>query len=629
MATVHWSGGDGDWSVAANWLEGAVPQPGDTVVIDSGNPHVTTNVGAMGSITVGTAGALTVQTSGFFSGPLVNHGHIDLLAGQPSVTGSYVNDGTIDIHPGAGLFFGAIALTPTDLSDGITNAGRVIVGTNAHLDLGGGTFDLAAYGRLELSFGTIANGTIVDDGTNPPLQRGTFDAIVYQGDLDIGDVTVVNGLTVLNAAGGAPGTLNIGFALTFSGAGTIDNVIINWTANDATGGGQMTAATGTTILGPNVMMNATVRVTTNGSFINQGQIDVTGPRGRLQVGGSLENEGEIAVAAGANFTDTDLANNGTVEVYGTAVLSGTLTGDGVIALRDGATVTLNGATGASQTITLVDGELRLANAAAFDGTIADFNGADDAIDLLNITAVTVLLTAGNVLAITTAAGELINLRLDPDEDFSGKTFQLTQDGTGTEITVACFLAGTGVATPEGERGVETLAIGDRVLTVDGRSRPVRWIGRQAVAAPFTDALRHHPVRIAAGALAEGVPVRDLHVSPEHALLIDGLLVEAGALVNGASVVRTNPVGAFVYFHVELDDHALIVAEGTAAETFVDNVTRRRFDNYPEYEALFGESRARIPELELPRVKSARQLPGAVRARLAHRAVMLGFVADAA
>ena len=52
-----------------------------------------------------------------------------------------------------------------------------------------------------------------------------------------------------------------------------------------------------------------------------------------------------------------------------------------------------------------------------------------------------------------------------------------------------------------------------------------------------------------------------------------------------------------------------------AETFVDNVTRRRFDNFAEYAALFGEQQAVIAELDVPRIKSARQLPAALRARL--------------
>ncbi|GGC55471.1 Hint domain-containing protein [Chelatococcus reniformis] len=194
----------------------------------------------------------------------------------------------------------------------------------------------------------------------------------------------------------------------------------------------------------------------------------------------------------------------------------------------------------------------------------------------------------------------------------------------------CFLAGTMIATPEGERAVETLAAGDLVLTASGQTRPVLWVGRQTVAAVFADPMRSYPVRVAAGALAEGVPTRDLYVSPDHGVLVDDVLVQASALVNGTTITRvTQPEATFTYYHIELEDHALVLANGTAAETFVDNVSRRQFDNHAEYDALFGDSRARIPELDLPRVKSARQLSRVLRDQLAARAAALGFLVEAA
>ena len=190
----------------------------------------------------------------------------------------------------------------------------------------------------------------------------------------------------------------------------------------------------------------------------------------------------------------------------------------------------------------------------------------------------------------------------------------------TTFTV-CFLGGTAIATPAGTRAVETLAVGDRVLTADGRVAPVRWIGVQTVVTVFADPLRSLPIRIEAGALDDGLPHRDLFVSPDHALFLDGVLVQAAALVNGTSIVRiTDMPDRFTYFHVELDDHALILAEGVPAETFLDTVTRRRFDNFAEFEALYGDTGASIAELNLPRVKSARQFPAALRNRLSRSAI---------
>jgi hypothetical protein len=185
--------------------------------------------------------------------------------------------------------------------------------------------------------------------------------------------------------------------------------------------------------------------------------------------------------------------------------------------------------------------------------------------------------------------------------------------------IVCFLAGTAISTPCGARSIEDLKIGDLVSTADGGTAPVRWVGRRTVSAVFTDPLSGFPIHLSPGSLGEGVPARDLFVSPDHALLVGGVLVHAGALVNGATIIRAAAPGErFTYYHVELDSHALILAEGVPAETFVDNVTRRRFDNYAEYESLYGRSCPRIAEMDLPRVKSARQLPRTLRDRLAVR-----------
>lgn len=192
-------------------------------------------------------------------------------------------------------------------------------------------------------------------------------------------------------------------------------------------------------------------------------------------------------------------------------------------------------------------------------------------------------------------------------------------------TLVCFLEGTRIETEHGEVAVEALRIGDRVRTNDGDLATVRWIGRQTITRFRAPAADVHPVRILAGALAEGVPRRDLFVSPDHAMLVQGLLVHASALVNGTSITQMAEMPPrYAYYHIETEGHRVILAEGAAAETFVDNVTRQRFDNYAEYAALYPDALP-IAEMTAPRVTARRLLPKRIAAELMARAEAIGVV----
>ena len=127
-------------------------------------------------------------------------------------------------------------------------------------------------------------------------------------------------------------------------------------------------------------------------------------------------------------------------------------------------------------------------------------------------------------------------------------------------------------------------------------------------------------RVKQGALGDNMPSRDLLMSPDHALLIDGALIQAGALVNDTSIVRETKVPErFTYYHVELADHSLILAENTPAETFIDNADRMAFDNWDEHDALPDAGDMQLVEMSYPRAKAYRQVPRATRDRLARRA----------
>ncbi len=198
------------------------------------------------------------------------------------------------------------------------------------------------------------------------------------------------------------------------------------------------------------------------------------------------------------------------------------------------------------------------------------------------------------------------------------------------LPVPCFLAGTMIATPDGERPIETLRRGDLVLTADGRAVPILFTGRTTVEARTARGAQGLPILIQAGALGDGVPSRDLEASPQHGIVLDGMLVVAQALVNGLSIRRMPaPAPRFVYYNIETEAHEVVLANGTPVETFCDHVGREAFDNHAEFAALYPEGRE-IEEMDLPHAKSARQLPRATRARLEARArALAGDVRSAA
>ncbi|MDF0545411.1 Hint domain-containing protein [Sphingobium sp. H39-3-25] len=153
--------------------------------------------------------------------------------------------------------------------------------------------------------------------------------------------------------------------------------------------------------------------------------------------------------------------------------------------------------------------------------------------------------------------------------------------------VICFAEATGINTPAGRVTVEQLNVGDLVFTASGEARTIKWIGELA-ARPA----RHprpnevNPVRICAGAFGPGLPERDVRLSPGHAVYVDGVLVPVGQLINGATIVQ-DAVESVRYFHIELDSHDVIVAEGLPCESYLDDGNRRSFINNGESIELHG------------------------------------------
>ncbi len=162
----------------------------------------------------------------------------------------------------------------------------------------------------------------------------------------------------------------------------------------------------------------------------------------------------------------------------------------------------------------------------------------------------------------------------------------------------CFGRGTLILTARGEVPVEDLAVGELVMTTNG-ALPVRWVGRRTMKKNASASWHPSvlPIRVARFAIDGETPRRDLYLSQEHALFIDGFLIPVRHLVNERSIAvdhHARTCETIEYFSVELDTHQVIFAEGAAAETFRYCGGRIAWDNLAAYQDLYGRERKVMP-----------------------------------
>jgi hypothetical protein len=184
-------------------------------------------------------------------------------------------------------------------------------------------------------------------------------------------------------------------------------------------------------------------------------------------------------------------------------------------------------------------------------------------------------------------------------------------GGGKGASPSCFLAGTRIETPSGPVAIEELRIGDAVLTVSGEAKPVKWIGKQ-------EASSEAPHKIAKFAIDGKAPLRDLYLTHYHAIYLDGFLVPAFNLVNGVTIFANAEAeqSTFTYYHVELETHEVILAEGLPVESFLW-VGEIRFDNEDEYVRLYGpRTHSMVPFAPLLAYRKRKELASRARSTLA-------------
>ena len=360
--------------------------------------------------------------------------------------------------------------------------------------------------------------------------------------------------------------------------------------------------------------------------LNSGSGTISVSNGSELIVGKLNNSNGNITAGPSGLVDLQGNGNGDFTLTGgTLEIDRNYLGSGVITM-DAGTLWLGGRLGNSSYVLNGNDNLFFDSPQSTISNSITGLAPGDRLAILGDT-ITSATYSGTTLTLNTSGGTFAftNITLASNE-VPTATFGTTTFGGNSYgfIQMACYCRGTLILTPAGEVPVESLAIGDKVVTASGEAKPVKWIGRRSytgwLAAGNPKAM---PVRFKPGSLADGVPRRDLWVSPEHAIYIDGSLVPAELLTNGVSIVKMKGLDEIHYFHVELDTHDVIVAEGALAETFIDDDSRCMFHNAVEFHMLYPNATVPHPvRYCAPRMEEGFALE-TLRRELAWRARRLG------
>ena len=557
--------------------------------------------GGTGSLAIGTGGHVST-TSGGISG----------LAGAVIANASGAGGSAVHV-------VGTTAVWQVTGALDVGNAGAGLLAIDAGGSVSASSLDAgvaaAGIGQVDIagpssSFGVLGQITVGDSGTGAMSILGG--AVVTAANVNIGNAKGSSGSVFVSGAGSellATGALNIGSALGANG-----------------GVGDLTVAQGAFVSAPVVNYYGKV-VVENGTIDPILQIISStggGSESGLTSADVIINEGTLAAAA-----------SGTLVVQGTVVGGGGWTENGVpqttakpakknvgvLEIGSGATMELTGPVLNTATFTTTDnltptntyavsnsvidvtfddstGVLKLDNIGGFAGTITGIQQGD-AFVISGGTVSNIGLTGNNTITFTNTVNNVGTV----ESILFAST--ITPNAAGFSIVngntiIACFVAGTKIATPDGPRAVESLAAGDDVTTVLAGSGRIVWTGARTMdCARHPDPAAIRPVKIIKSAFGENLPERDLYLSPDHALYVDGVLIPVKHLINGTTISQVKR-RTVTYHHIELERHDVVLAEGLPAESYLDTGDRAKFAGgavvalYPDFAAKAWEMRGCAP-----------------------------------
>ena len=581
-------------------------------------------------------------SSGFTStGLVLNYGdELDVLNGG-TADGTTVNSG--------GVAFVSSGGTASDTQ--VTSGGFEIVssgGIASVTTVSSGGFQFVSDGGTTIGT-TVENGgyTVISNGGTAVSATVDFGGFESVSGVSIGTTVNSGGAEIVAAAG-------VASAAILNAGGTLV-VLPGGSATGATGAGTV-VSTGIVVTQANVGVTVFASVATN-FVLGTGDVAFVLPGGVVS-GTVVTSGGTEDLFPGGNAVGTAVSYGGAELVFSGATASLTMVSAGGSETVDfgGSAVSVTVSSGATQFVT-VGGNAQFTTldsggiesirigGSAVSTTVS--SGGFEVISAGGTASLTVLEDGGNIDVTSLAYVAGGSASVDPLSDvltvsvggatytqqlvgnYTGDNFVLASDGAitpGTMVTAeaACYRAGTLVTTQRGGVAVEDLRPGDRVQAAFAGWARVNWIGHRRV-----DCRRHPrpenvwPVRVAAGAFGEGVPRRDLFLSPDHSVHVAGVLVPIRYLINDATITQ-QAMDEVMYWHVELASHDVILAEGLPAESYLDTGNRGAFVNGGTAVQMHPDFALRVWETQscAPLVMSGAVL-ASVRRQLLARADTLG------
>ncbi|WP_158932493.1 choice-of-anchor D domain-containing protein [Acidisphaera sp. S103] len=594
--TLVWTGaGDTNFANAANWDDRTLGL--DPATLPPSAKDTTEFNGIGGGITgTGIAAALSFGAGAWH---LATGGS---LTATGSVTVGTSQDATLLIDDGSSLVTGGGAVI-ADQSDA-SGSSVTVTGSGSNWQVGG-SFAVgdAATGQLSIDAGATVtaatlNAGVLSGSAGIVTVTGSNTDLTTTGSLSIGDggsgeLSILNGANVFIG-----GDLDIG--QTTGGSGNVD----------------IEDTTGTIYIGGNLNVGAG----------GPGGL-VIGPNATVELDNGGENIGaDAAVTLFSLFDPTELNNaslNTAFSVSGTQTYKAYVNNTGAITIDSGFSIALDTPViyGAGGAFNIDAGFTLVLNTDTVTGQTINFNGSGTLV-IGSDQSPTIDVPASGTGPFTSetnpnygdalignfggtinnfVAGDVITVDTTGPATFSqnGATVSVIENGSTVGVltfatpemaqtaattsdalldNALCFLAGTMIATPAGETVVERLAVGDLVLTVGGQVRPIVWVGQGRVLATKGRRNAATPVIVRKGALGPNVPRADLRVTKGHSLFIDDVLIPVEFLVNHRSIQWDDRAQEVSVYHVELETHDVLVANGAAAESYRDDGNRWLFGN---------------------------------------------------